>query len=170
MWGWSSSPISAQRAKATCPRYWPGSPHCPCTWCSMAPKFSQMRCMCSRRTVFSGSRTAGFSCAGNRQVDGNASPSTSSLALLPGIERNWRSVSYCRGGDSDGTLGLKAIKERGGLTIAQVADGFGPGHRDMPDSAIASGFVDFAIPADQMGAKLAEFSHSSELRNLVDAA
>ena len=44
-----------------------------------------------------GSRTAGFSCAGNRQVDGNASPSTSSLALLPGIERNWRSVSYCPG-------------------------------------------------------------------------
>ena len=35
------------------------------------------------------------------------------------------------GGDSDGTLGLKAIKEHGGLTLAQVADGFGrrpPGH------------------------------------------
>ena len=75
------------------------------------------------------------------------------------------------GGDSDGTLGLKAIKERGGLTIAQVADGFGPGHRDMPDSAIASGFVDLAIPADQMGAKLVEFAHGPEqLRNLVDAA
>jgi two-component system, chemotaxis family, CheB/CheR fusion protein len=75
------------------------------------------------------------------------------------------------GGDSDGTLGLKAIKERGGLTIAQVADGFGPGYRDMPDSAIASGFVDLAVPADQMGAKVIEFAHGPEqLRNLVDAA
>ena len=41
----------------------------------------------------------------------------------------------------------------------------------MPDSAIASGFVDLAIPADQMGAKLVEFAHGPEqLRNLVDAA
>ena len=28
----------------------------------------------------------------------------------------------------------------------------------MPDSAIATGFVDFAIPAEEMGAKLAEFA------------
>src|SRR3546814_3556824 len=30
------------------------------------------------------------------------------------------------GSDGDGTLGIKAIKERGGLTIAQVAGGYGP--------------------------------------------
>src|SRR6185369_13261074 len=52
------------------------------------------------------------------------------------------------GGDGDGTLGLKAIKERGGLTLAQVADGHGPGNPDMPDSAIAAGVVDLALPAD----------------------
>ncbi|MDR5799637.1 CheR family methyltransferase [Caballeronia sp. LZ001] len=62
------------------------------------------------------------------------------------------------GGDSDGTLGIKAIKERGGLTLAQVADGFGPHHPDMPNSAIATGLVDFAVPVDQMGAKLASFA------------
>jgi two-component system CheB/CheR fusion protein len=64
------------------------------------------------------------------------------------------------GGDGDGTLGIKAIKERGGLTLAQVADGFGPRHPDMPDSAIATGLVDFALPADEMGARIAEFSRS----------
>jgi two-component system CheB/CheR fusion protein len=67
------------------------------------------------------------------------------------------------GGDGDGTLGIKAIKERGGITFAQVADGFGPNHPDMPESAIATGFVDFAIPAEKMGEKLVEFGHGNLL-------
>jgi two-component system CheB/CheR fusion protein len=67
------------------------------------------------------------------------------------------------GGDGDGALGIKAIKERGGLTLAQVADGFGPGHSDMPESAIATGLVDFAIPVGQMGEKLIEFARGGPL-------
>ncbi|WP_144157445.1 CheR family methyltransferase [Paraburkholderia sp. BCC1885] len=64
------------------------------------------------------------------------------------------------GGDSDGTLGLKAIKERGGLTLAQTAGSFGPQHASMPDSAIATGLVDYALPVEDMGRKLAEFAGS----------
>jgi two-component system CheB/CheR fusion protein len=64
------------------------------------------------------------------------------------------------GGDGDGTLGVKAIKERGGLTLAQVKDGHGPEHPSMPDSAIATGYIDYAIPADAMGARLVEFAAS----------
>jgi two-component system CheB/CheR fusion protein len=64
------------------------------------------------------------------------------------------------GGDGDGALGIKAIKERGGLTLAQASNGFGPQHPDMPKSAIATGFVDFAIPAKEMGAKLVDFARS----------
>jgi two-component system CheB/CheR fusion protein len=64
------------------------------------------------------------------------------------------------GGDGDGTLGIKAIKERGGLTLAQVADGHGPRYPDMPDSAISTGLVDLAVPVDEMGTKLAEFARS----------
>jgi two-component system CheB/CheR fusion protein len=71
------------------------------------------------------------------------------------------------GGDADGTLGIKAIKERGGLTLAQVADGSGPSHRAMPDSAISSGLIDLAIPADQMGARLVEFSHGFEMLDRI---
>ncbi|WP_233236369.1 CheR family methyltransferase [Bordetella sp. LUAb4] len=62
------------------------------------------------------------------------------------------------GGDSDGTLGIKAIKERGGLTLAQTADAFGPQHAHMPDSAIGAGIVDFAVPVERMGEKLVSFA------------
>ena len=62
------------------------------------------------------------------------------------------------GGDGDGTLGIKAIKERGGLTLAQTKNDHGPGHPNMPDSAISTGFIDFAVPAEDMGGKLVEFA------------
>ena len=75
------------------------------------------------------------------------------------------------GGDSDGTLGIKAIKERGGLTLAQAADGFGPHHANMPDSAIASGLVDFAVPVERMGEKLAHFASGAfKLDKLTEQA
>lgn len=64
------------------------------------------------------------------------------------------------GGDGDGTLGLKAIKERGGITFAQVRDGFGPQHSGMPDAAILSGLVDFALPAERLGEKIVELARS----------
>jgi len=67
------------------------------------------------------------------------------------------------GGDSDGTLGVKAIKERGGVTFAQVGDGFGPQHPDMPAAAISTGLIDFALPAEEMGAKLVEFVRGNHL-------
>ena len=55
--------------------------------------------------------------------------------------------------DGDGTLGLKAIKERNGLTLAQVGDG-SPKFDSMPQSAIATGLVDLAIPAEDMAQRL----------------
>jgi two-component system CheB/CheR fusion protein len=74
------------------------------------------------------------------------------------------------GGNGDGTLGVKAVKERGGLTMAQVGNGHGPAHPDMPNSAIASGLIDFAIPVGEMGAKLAEFAHSLQLLDTMAPA
>lgn len=64
------------------------------------------------------------------------------------------------GGDGDGTLGAKAIKERGGLTLAQVSDGSGPRNPDMPQSAISSGMIDLALPADRMGERLVAFARA----------
>jgi two-component system, chemotaxis family, CheB/CheR fusion protein len=75
------------------------------------------------------------------------------------------------GGDGDGTLGIKAIKERGGLTLAQVADGHGPRYPDMPESAISTGLVDLAVPVNEMGAKLADFARSlAMLDGMVDSS
>jgi two-component system CheB/CheR fusion protein len=52
------------------------------------------------------------------------------------------------GTGSDGSLGLKAIKQCGGLTIAQGTDGGGPQYDGMPAGAIATGAVDLIAPAE----------------------
>jgi two-component system CheB/CheR fusion protein len=54
------------------------------------------------------------------------------------------------GGGHDGTLGIRAIKEHGGLTLAQGADGTKVRFRDMPDNAVATGLVDLELPAQDM--------------------
>jgi two-component system CheB/CheR fusion protein len=50
----------------------------------------------------------------------------------------------------DGALGLKAIKARGGLTLAQGGNGSGPEYSGMPDSAVAVGAVDLLVPVQDM--------------------
>jgi len=57
----------------------------------------------------------------------------------------------------DGTLGAKAIKEKGGLTIAQQTDHTAPRYPDMPANAIASGAVDLKVPVQDMAGKLVEY-------------
>ena len=58
------------------------------------------------------------------------------------------------GSGSDGTLGIKAIKEQGGLTVAQAS--MTSRFESMPDSAVATGLVDFVLPVEEMPAKLVE--------------
>ena len=67
------------------------------------------------------------------------------------------------GAGSDGTLGIKAIKEHGGLTMAQATDHSGPRHASMPESAIASGLVDLAVPVETMPAQLAGYVRSFDI-------
>ncbi len=74
------------------------------------------------------------------------------------------------GGDGDGTLGVKAIKERAGLTLAQVTDGISPQHSDMPQSAISSGMIDLAVPVTKMGAHIAEFARSFSTLDYLEIA
>ena len=63
------------------------------------------------------------------------------------------------GGGSDGTLGMKAIKEHGGLTLAQGGDdGAGPLQTGMPHTAIAAGVVDLVLPVDKMAMRLADYA------------
>jgi two-component system, chemotaxis family, CheB/CheR fusion protein len=75
------------------------------------------------------------------------------------------------GTGSDGSLGLKAIKECGGLTIAQGRNGSGPEHDGMPRGAIASGVVDLVAPVEAIPAHLMRLrsTHSMET-NLNEAS
>jgi two-component system, chemotaxis family, CheB/CheR fusion protein len=66
------------------------------------------------------------------------------------------------GSGSDGSLGIKAIKEAGGLTLAQGGDGSGPRHSSMPASAIATGLVDMVLPVEQMPVWLVDFAKRRE--------
>ncbi len=59
------------------------------------------------------------------------------------------------GTGNDGTLGLEAIKAEGGITFAQDESAQQTG---MPRSAVASGAVDFVLPADRIAQELAEIS------------
>jgi two-component system CheB/CheR fusion protein len=59
------------------------------------------------------------------------------------------------GGDGDGTLGIKRIKERGGLTIAQ--DPEEAEHDSMPRAAIETGMVDWVLHAAEMPQRLLDY-------------
>ncbi|MEQ1754406.1 MAG: chemotaxis protein CheB [Micropepsaceae bacterium] len=54
---------------------------------------------------------------------------------------------------SDGSIGLKAVKENGGLTLAQ-AEFDHHAMSGMPDSAAATGQVDLVLPVESMAARL----------------
>ena len=56
------------------------------------------------------------------------------------------------GADGDGAIGIKRIKERGGLTIAQDPDE--AEHGGMPRAAIATGMIDWVLPVAAMPDRL----------------
>ena len=61
------------------------------------------------------------------------------------------------GTGSDGTLGLRAIKEHGGMTIAQTP---GTAKFDtMPQNAIETGYVDHVLAVPEMPARLTEYAN-----------
>jgi two-component system CheB/CheR fusion protein len=57
--------------------------------------------------------------------------------------------------DGDGAIGIKRIKERGGLTVAQ--DPEQAEHGSMPRSAIQTGMVDWVLPVQDMPARLLQY-------------
>lgn len=60
------------------------------------------------------------------------------------------------GGDGDGTRGLEAIKAAGGITFAQCEESAQVS--SMPNTAVASGHVDFILTPRQIAAELANIS------------
>jgi two-component system CheB/CheR fusion protein len=64
------------------------------------------------------------------------------------------------GADSDGALGIKRVKERGGLTIAQEPDE--AEHSSMPRAAIQTGMIDWVLRVAQMPGRLLEYYRIAE--------
>ncbi len=66
------------------------------------------------------------------------------------------------GGGTDGTLGLKAISDRGGLTFAQEPRS--ASHDSMPRSAATTGVADHVLVPPEIGAELLQYArHLEEL-------
>jgi two-component system CheB/CheR fusion protein len=59
------------------------------------------------------------------------------------------------GTGTDGTLGLKAVKGEGGMTMAQEVSQ--AKYDSMPRSAISTGLVDFVLPVEKMGSVIKEY-------------
>lgn len=64
------------------------------------------------------------------------------------------------GADSDGALGIKRIKERGGLTIAQDPDQ--AEYAGMPRASIETGMVDWVLEVEEMPRRLLDYKNSEE--------
>jgi chemotaxis response regulator CheB len=62
------------------------------------------------------------------------------------------------GYDGDGADALCDIKDVGGITIAQKLDT--AAEPDMPESAIASGCIDFVLSPEQIAEKIVEIAHA----------
>ena len=62
------------------------------------------------------------------------------------------------GYDGDGAAALRGIKEVGGSTIAQKLDT--ATKPDMPESAIASGCIDFILSPEDIAKKIVEIAHT----------
>lgn len=56
------------------------------------------------------------------------------------------------GAGSDGATGIEAIKEAGGITMAQ--DSASAGYPSMPAAAVATGCVDFVLPPEEIAEQL----------------
>ncbi|MGO9758785.1 MAG: chemotaxis protein CheB [Roseiarcus sp.] len=79
--------------------------------------------------------------------------------LLHSLAEEYGARAACvilSGTGADGSLGLKAVKEKGGLVIAQDPDE--AGYDGMPRGAIATGAVDLTLPVTRIPEALAEYA------------
>jgi two-component system CheB/CheR fusion protein len=72
------------------------------------------------------------------------------------------------GTGADGSLGLKAVKEKGGLVIAQDPDE--AGYDGMPRSAITTGAVDLVLPVAKIPEALVKYDRRMALTGAHDGS
>jgi two-component system CheB/CheR fusion protein len=101
--------------------------------------------------------------------------------LATGIDSFFRALAEDRqdraicavlsGAGSDGALGLRAVKEYGGLALAAQTEDAGDSARgSMPRAAAATGLADYIVPIEQMPAIAVEYArHLGNLAQATDA-
>lgn len=65
------------------------------------------------------------------------------------------------GAGSDGAVGIARVKEMGGVTVVQAPED--AEHASMPQSAIATGAVDFVLPVVEIPQKLIELARNARM-------
>lgn len=86
--------------------------------------------------------------------------------FLRSMTENWdgKLVAVIVSGlDGDGAAALSGIKEAGGITIAQKLDT--ASQPDMPESAIASGCIDFILSPQDIALQIARIAHRESKKN-----
>ena len=81
--------------------------------------------------------------------------------FLRSLTQNWdgRLIAVIVSGyDGDGAAALCGIKEVGGVTIAQKLST--TAHPDMPESAIASGCIDFILSPEDIAKEIVRIAHA----------
>src|ERR671932_766390 len=75
------------------------------------------------------------------------------------VDRGYKAIAVVlSGADGDGSLGLMAIKAAGGMTFAQCEST--AKFDSMPNTAVATGNVDFVMPPERIAEELANYSRS----------
>ncbi len=80
--------------------------------------------------------------------------------FMRSLTENWNGkliAVIVSGFDGDGAAALCGIKEVGGTTIAQKPDT--AGQPDMPESAIASGYIDFILSPEDIAEKIVQIAY-----------
>jgi two-component system chemotaxis response regulator CheB len=82
--------------------------------------------------------------------------------FLRSLTRHWDGkliAVIVSGYDGDGAAALCGIKEVGGITIAQKLET--AGQPDMPESAIASGCIDFVLSPEDIAQEIVRIAHGT---------
>jgi chemotaxis response regulator CheB len=81
--------------------------------------------------------------------------------FLRSLTENWDGkliAVIVSGYDGDGAAALCGIKDVGGITIAQKPNT--AGQPDMPESAIASGCIDFILSPEDIAKEIVRIAHA----------
>jgi chemotaxis response regulator CheB len=82
--------------------------------------------------------------------------------FMRSLKENWDGkliAVIVSGFDGDGAAALHGIKEVGGVTFAQKPET--AGQPEMPESAIASGYIDFILSPENIAKEIVRIAHEA---------